>query len=250
MCEMSEIRLLLLSNSTNFGSGYLDHAADEIRKHFAGARRVLFVPFALHDQEGYVGKARHRLADLGLEVDGLDEGPTALGAVRRAEAFFVGGGNTFRLLARLQASDVVQEIRRRVLAGAPYMGASAGTVIAAPTIMTTNDMPIVRPPTFDALGLVPFQINCHYLDADPSSRHMGETREQRLREFHEENDVVVVGLREGAILKVARSSTPQGVTAFLAPGGESARAAGARVFRRGRDPVEVAPGSSLDHLLE
>ena len=242
MATKASMRLLLLSNSTNFGSGYLDHAASGMARLFAGVRRVLFVPFALRDQEAYAGKARRRLADLGLEVDRLEEGAPAIEAVRRAEAFFVGGGNTFRLLAKLQASGVVEEIRRRVLEGAPYMGASAGTVITAPTIMTTNDMPIVRPASFDSLGLVPFQINCHYLDADPASMHMGETREQRLREFHEENDAAVVGLREGSILEVARSDS--GVASATLAG-----TAGARVFRRGLDPVEHAPGSSLDYLL-
>jgi dipeptidase E len=118
----------------------------------------------------------------------------------------------------------------------PYMGASAGTNIAAPTIRTTNDMPIVEPDGFDALGLVPFQINPHYLDPDPQSRHMGETREERIREFLEENDRVVVGLREGAWLRI------EGGEALL-------RGAGARVFRRGEAPREVAAGGRLDPLL-
>jgi dipeptidase E len=123
-------------------------------------------------------------------------------------------------------------------AGMPYLGASAGTNIAAPTIKTTNDMPIVQPPSFSALGLVPFQINPHYLDADPSSRHMGETREERLREFLEENDAPVLALREGAWLRV------EGDRASLEG------ASGARIFRRGAEPEEVAPGAALDHLLK
>jgi dipeptidase E len=120
----------------------------------------------------------------------------------------------------------------------PYAGASAGANLACPTIKTTNDMPIVQPPSFDALGLVPFQINPHYLDPDPGSTHMGETRETRIREFHEENATPVVGLREGAMLRVEDGGVwLKGV-------------AGARVFRRGQDPVEAQPGSRLDELMQ
>jgi dipeptidase E len=121
--------------------------------------------------------------------------------------------------------------------GLPYLGASAGINIACPSIKTTNDMPIVQPASFDALGLVPFQINPHYLDPDPGSRHMGETREDRIREFLEENDVAVVGLREGAWLRIEDAD------------GQIGGAAGARVFRRGREPEELAPGASLESLL-
>lgn len=234
------MRLLLLSNSTSFGSGYLDHAVAEISGLFRGIRRILFVPFALRDQTGYTRRASERFAALGILVDGLRAGPDAPAAVSEAEGIFIGGGNTFRLLDHLQRTGLVAAIRRRVLDGIPYLGSSAGTVIAAPTIMTTNDMPIVKPSSFDALALVPFQINCHYLDADPSSRHMGETREQRIREFHEENDAVVVGLREGSMLRLDDSArvrmTIEGT-------------AGARVFRREGDASEHPPGASLDHLL-
>ncbi|HZM48863.1 MAG TPA: dipeptidase PepE, partial [Vicinamibacteria bacterium] len=150
---------------------------------------------------------------------------------------FVGGGNTFRLLKTLQDSELLEPLRRRVRDGLPYLGASAGTNITCPTIKTTNDMPIVQPPRFEALGIVPFQINPHYLDPDPGSRHMGETREDRIREFHEENDVPVVGLREGAWLRIEGT------------GGQVGGAASARVFRRGRAPEELALGSSLQALL-
>ena len=240
------MRLLLLSNSTNFGSGYLDHAEEEIGAVFKGARRIVFVPFALHDQAGYWRKARARFAAFGIEVDRLEEGPGAPAAIGAAEGVFVGGGNTFRLLDKLYRSGALPEIRRRALEGMPYMGASAGTGIAAPTIMTTNDMPIARPPSFDALNLVPFQFNCHYIDADPASSHMGETREQRIREFHEENAAAVVGLREGGMLRVRSDGAGARISATLL--GSSSKH-GARVFRRGLDPVEELPGASLDYLF-
>jgi dipeptidase E len=229
--------LLLLSNSTNHGGGYLDHAMPAIRELLGGVRTLVFVPFALHDHDAYTSRVRARFAREGIGVQGLraDEGPAE---VEEAEAVFIGGGNTFRLLLGLQECDVIDALRGRVRAGMPYLGASAGTNVAAPTIKTTNDMPIVEPHAFEALHLVSFQINPHYLDADPSSRHMGETREERLREFLEENEAPVLALREGSWLRVE---------------GERARlegANGARVFRRGAEPQELAPGAVLDHLLE
>ncbi len=230
-------RLLLLSNSTNFGSGYLDHAMPEILDFLGGARRLLFVPFALADRTAYTAKARERFARERVAVTGLREGAAGARQIERAEAVFVGGGNTFRLLATLERARLLAPLARRARAGLPYLGASAGTNIAAPSIKTTNDMPIVEPSRFDALALVPFQINPHYLDPDSSSRHMGESREQRLREFHEENDLSVVGLREGAWLRVEGERVSLG------------GAAGARVFRRGREPEEFAPGAALDDLL-
>jgi len=229
--------LLLLGNSTNHGSGYLDHAMPAVREFLGPARRLAFVPFALKDQAGYTARARERFAREGIEVVGITADPAGGAMLAAAEAVFVGGGNTFRLLDRLQRSDLLGVLRTRAQDGMPYLGASAGTNIAAPTIRTTNDMPIVQPPSFESLGLVPFQINPHYIDPDPSSRHMGETREERLREFLEENETPVVGLREGAWLRVAGSSLRLEGTA------------GARIFRRGRAPEEVAPGTALDELL-
>jgi dipeptidase E len=230
------LRLLLLSNSTNHRSGYLDHAMESIRGFLGPARRLAFVPFALKDQEAYAAKARERFAREGVEVATITEnaGAVTLGS---AEAVFVGGGNTFRLLHLLQRSGLLERIGRRVREGLLYMGASAGTNIAAPSIMTTNDMPIVQPASFDALGLVPFQINPHYVDADAGSRHMGETREDRLREYLEENDRLVVGLREGTWIRVEAGSTR-----LEGP-------AGARLFRRGSPPEEVPAGGSLDPWL-
>lgn len=225
--------LLLLSNSTNHGAGYLDHAMDEVKALLGTARRIAFVPFALADHAAYTAKAAARFAQEGIDVDGVTADLDGRAQLERAQAVFVGGGNTFRLLDTLQKTALLHVLRERAHGGMPYLGASAGTNVAAPTIRTTNDMPIVQPATFDAMGLVPFQINPHYLDADPSSRHMGETREDRLREYLEENAVPVVGLREGAWIRVT------GETRTL--GG----ATGARVFRRGAEPAEAAPGSDL-----
>jgi dipeptidase E len=231
------LRLLLLSNSTEHGQGYLDHAMPAVRDFLGPVRQLVFVPFALRDREAYTAKVRSRFEREGIDVRGVRPERAEAAVVEGAEALFVGGGNTFRLLDTLQRTDLLAAIRRRARRGMPYLGASAGTNVAGPTIKTTNDMPIVQPATFAALDLVPFQINPHYVDADPSSRHMGETREERLREFLEENDAVVVALREGAWLRVEeRRATLGGLR-------------GARVFRRGRDPEEVSPGATLDALL-
>ena len=230
-------RLLLISNSTSFGSGYLDHCAGQVADFLAPVSRLLFVPFALFDRDSYAAKVRQRFERMDIAVDSLHEAADPVAAVERAEAVFIGGGNTFRLLKSLFETGVVEPLRRRVAAGMPYMGASAGTNVACPTIRTTNDMPIVEPPGFTALGLVPFQINPHYLDADPGSTHQGETREQRLREFLEENDVPVVALRESSMLRVDGERVELlGTTA-------------ARLIRRGSEPSEHPPGSRFDFLL-
>jgi dipeptidase E len=231
-------RLLLLSNSTSFGAGYLDHAIDAVRSRFAGVRRVAFVPFALKDQEGYAARAAERLSCEGLEVVPVTPDGAGVATVEGADGAFVGGGNTFRLLRLMRDTGVLEVLRRRVGGGMPYMGVSAGTNVAAPTIRTTNDMPIVDSRGLDALALVPFQINPHFVDADPGSRHMGETREDRLREYLEENETPVVGLREGAWLRVD---------------GETVRLEGrngARIFRRGRPSFEWPTDVDLTLLLE
>jgi dipeptidase E len=231
-------RLLLISNSFQFGRGFLDHCCDEIFD-FLGTElsRVLFVPFALEDRDRYAAKARERLGRIGFQVDSLHESPDPIRAVKNAQAIFIGGGNTFRLLRTLYDRDILKHIQQRVGLGTPYIGSSAGSNVACPTIMTTNDMPIVEPPSFVALGLVPFQINPHYIDIEPGSTHQGETREQRILEFLEENDRIVVALREGAMLRV------EGLRMVLK--GSS----GARVFARGVEPREIAPNCSVDFLL-
>jgi dipeptidase E len=230
-------RLLLISNTTNHGQGPLDHVIDEIDDFLGPVRRLVFIPFALQDHAGYTARIGGRLASLGVQVEALTADEAGRRMLESAEAVFTGGGNTFRLLKTLQDAGLLPVLRERARAGMPYLGSSAGTNIAAPTIRTTNDMPIVEPASFDALDLVPFQINPHYLDPDPGSIHMGETREQRLREFHEENETPVVGLREGAWIRMEGSRATLG------------GARGARIFRRGKEPEERKTGDSLDDLL-
>ena len=229
--------LLLISTSTVHGTAYLEHAFEELRDFLGRTARVLFIPFALKDHQAYAARARATFNSIGFGLDSLHEAPSPADALESAEAVFTGGGNTFRLLDALCRLDLVHILRRRAREGMLYSGASAGSNLACPTIMTTNDMPIVEPPTLDALALVSFQINPHYLDPDPGSTHMGETRETRIREFHEENATPVVGLREGAMLRVDGDSV-------LLKG-----IAGARIFRRGQEPLEVLPVARLEPLL-
>ena len=230
-------RVLLISNSTLHGSNYLDHAEGEIRDFLGSLARVLFIPFALYDRDAYAATARARFQKMDYAVDSIHTAADPRQALNDAEAIFIGGGNTFRLLKALYDLDLVKAIGARVIAGMPYIGSSAGTVVACPTIKTTNDMPIVQPPSFEAIGLVGFQINAHYLDPDPHSTHMGETREERIVQFLEENDTPVVGLREGAIVRAEDGRTNlKGST-------------GARIFRKDQPPVEVSPGAWLDELV-
>jgi dipeptidase E len=227
------MRLLLISSSVVHGHGYLDHSAQEIRALLGNRRNVAFLPFAQSDVDSYTSRTRERLGAMGFDVTQV----RSRADIESADAIFVGGGNTFRLLTQVIALDLVDAIRARVTReGIPYFGASAGTNLATPTIKTTNDMPIVYPPTFDALGLVPFQINPHYLDADPHTTHQGETREQRIREFHEENATPVLGLREGSMLRIEDGTV---TLAGDAP---------ARLFRRNAEPREYAPGALLPLL--
>ena len=227
-------RLLLVSNSALYGSGYLDHAEGEIRDFLAAVAQVLFVPYALRERDIYASKVAERLARMGFQAISVHRAPDPVAAVESTQAIFIGGGNTFRLLKTLYDQNLMDLIRRRVEDGRlRYMGASAGANVACPTIRTTNDMPIVEPPSLRALELVPFQINPHYFDPDPNSTLMAETREERLLQFLEENETPVVALREGAMLRVEHGRvTLKGV-------------AGARIFRRGEAPRELTPGSQL-----
>ena len=231
------MRLLLISNSTNPGEGYLDHVAGAIGTFLAGASDVLFLPFAMHDIAGYGKKTCARLNEMGIECRSASDVTDWKRAVDESGAIFAGGGNTFRLLKALHDLRLMPAIRSRVASGVPYMGASAGANVACPTIKTTNDMPIVEPQNFSALGLVPFAINPHYVDRDPDSPHQGETRELRIHEFHEENAEPVIGLREGSFLMVDGSRLHLDGTAH------------ARLFRRDEAPEEVEPGTDLDFLL-
>jgi len=227
-------KLLLISSSAVYGTGYLDHAESEIRETMGDAQRVIFIPYALADRVAYARKAIARFAGMGFQCKSIDEYANPVTALAEADAIFVGGGNTFRLLKVLHELGLVDAIRRRVEQGMIYMGASAGSNVACPTIRTTNDMPIVEPPTLRALNLFPWQINPHYMDAEPGSRYMGETREQRLLQFLEENPGPVIGLREGAILSVKdRRVYLTGLK-------------GARIFSRDHSPEERTPPGEIE----
>ena len=234
-------RLLLLSNSSTAGMSYLEHAQEPMRE-FLGAvpKTVLFVPYAAvrlgYDE--YAAKVRAVLEGIGHRLDSVRDAADAVEAVLEAEAIAVGGGNTFHLVRELQERDLLDPIRERALEGMPFIGWSAGSNIACPTLRTTNDMPIVEPRSFRCLDLIPFQINPHYLDAHPDG-HMGETREERIKEFLVvEPERYVVGLREGSTLRVE---------------GDGMQLVGEkpmRVFRHGEEPLEVGPGDTLDFLLD
>lgn len=236
--DRSKLQLLLISNSTMHGGGYLEHCRDELRDFLGAPKKVLFVPFALHDHEAYADKARPAFEALGHQLGSAHTFDDAPAALDDHDAVFVGGGNTFRLLAQLERTGLLEAIRARALDGMPYVGSSAGTNVATRSIRTTNDMPIVQPRSFDALQLVPFQINPHFLDPDPNSEHMGETREERILQFHEEHDTPVLGLREGCMLRAdGEQLTLRGTTK-------------ARLLRRGAAPAEFEPPCDLSFLLE
>ncbi|KAH7968920.1 hypothetical protein HPB52_012626 [Rhipicephalus sanguineus] len=209
-------RLLLLSNSTMYNGEFLEFAADTVKDFFkkSATKRILFVPYARKDYADYAAKVKARLGEMGFEVDSIHEAADPVSAVKMAQGIFIGGGNTFRLLKTLYESNTAEAIRIRCLEdGMPYMGASAGTNVATANICTTNDMPIFYPPTFVALRLVPFNINPHYIETDPDSKHM-----------------------EGAILKV------EGNHAVLL-GNE------AKLFKENVDPVYYKPGADMSFLL-
>lgn len=242
---------LLFSNSRPPGADVpFAHAAEPLRAHL-GDRTLWFAAWAGDDLDGYTRLVADALANvLGpVDVRGLHREPDPAATIRDAdpdrETVFVGGGNTFRLRRRTGDNGVLAALRERD--DLRYAGASAGSNLACPTIMTTNDMPIVDPGGLDAIGRIPVQINPHYLDPDPHSTHRGETREERIREFHQENAVAVVGLREGAwLLRRTRSEAEPDHRErdALTLDGHTAR-----LFRRGHEPVELAAGTDLSWLL-
>lgn len=229
------MRALLMSNSTNAGMAMLSHARDAIARVLGGISTLIFVPYARRDWDGYTATVAEALSDLCEVIGAHDADAPQIGA---ATGYYVGGGNTFRLLKQLQATGLDKVIRQRVGSEhAVYMGASAGSVVVGPSIRTTNDMPIVEPDSFDALKLLGFHLNCHYLDSPAGPRSfMGETRDERLFEFLEENDSQVVCLREGAWLNIT------GSRAILC--GEN----GGKLFRRAYQPTELRSGNSSADL--
>ncbi|UCE03319.1 MAG: dipeptidase PepE [Candidatus Latescibacterota bacterium] len=236
---MGTRRLLLLSNSTNFGGGFLEHATDAIQS-FLGAdvHELLFIPFAAvrFSYDAFAARVQESLAPMGYRVRSIHTTEDAVAAVGAAEAIVVGGGNTFRLLELLYRYELLEPIRKRVRSGVPYVGWSAGSNVACPSVRTTNDMPITEPPSLSALNLVPFQINPHYTDA-AIPEHGGETRAERLQEFVAANPgMPVLALREGSTLRVEGES-------WTLLGERSAR-----VFGRRAEPIELAPGATLDAL--
>jgi len=208
---------------------------------FSACSKVLFIPYARpggisHDE--YTTKAASVFETIGIELKGIHEFGNIADGLNWADGFFTGGGNTFVLLNELYQNNLIEPLREAVLSGKPYMGTSAGSNITGMTISTTNDMPIIQPPSFKALGLVPFNINPHFLDPNPNSTHMGETRETRIMEYHEYNDLRVVGLREGSALKVEGDQ--------ISLWGDLS----ARIFQSGKQPEEYNPNDDLQFLLQ
>ncbi len=222
------------------GEEYLNYPKYEIKK-FIGekAKKALFLPYAgvSMTYETYTKKVQQRFNEIGFEIENITEKKDPVQAIKEAEIIVVGGGNTFELIRQIQDNNLIEPIREKVMSGTPYIGWSAGSNVACPTIRTTNDMPIVEPKSFDACNLVPFQINPHYLDANPDG-HAGETREQRINEFMVLNkDTTVVGLREGSMLIIEDKK--------VSLIGEKSL----RIFKYGKDTVEITKEDNLDFLL-
>lgn len=236
--------LVLASSSRCHPGGYLDHLAPTLRDWAEDVSEVLFVPWAQVDHDGYTATARARLGELGLAVTGVHEHPDPIAAVHAASAVFVGGGNTFLLLDTLQRTGVLETLRDVMRRGsAKYLGTSAGSNVACPTIQTTNDMPVVWPAAGPgAAGLVDVQINAHYLDPDPASTHQGETRLQRLAEYHQHHTTPVVGLREHGWLRV------RGDTATVEAPSDVADAP-AVLVRPDAPPRDLPAGTVLDGIV-
>lgn len=231
------MNIILASTSTLFGGNYLEYLKEELQELYKGISEIVFIPFARpsgisHDD--YTAKARDFFSTININVKGLHEFEDKIKAINEARAFFTGGGNTFLLVKTLHEENLMSLLKSNVEAGKPYLGCSAGSNIGGLNMKTTNDMPIVYPPSFDCMGLVPFNINPHYLDPNPELKHNGETRETRIKEFLTQNDTKVVGLREGNwIRRIGDKITVQG--------SESTR-----IFEKNKEPYEVPPNSELN----
>ena len=230
---------ILLGSGGFRGDERVQRLQGEMQAFFGSVTRVLFIPYAGADYDGYVERLTELGLNAGYELDPIHRHPDAKAAVAAAEAIYVGGGNSFRLLHSMIEHDLLTVVRARVQEGLPYLGISAGANLACPTIKTTNDMPIILPPTLDALGLVPFQLNPHYYsghfflrDGDRYQEHFGETRDDRITEFHQLNTTPVLGLWEGGLLRVTDDTVTLVGTA-------------ARLFRRGAPASDLAPSTTL-----
>ncbi|RYG16557.1 MAG: dipeptidase PepE [Chitinophagaceae bacterium] len=231
--------LIIASTSTLHNGGYLEYLMPALQEHFNGCKSLLFVPYARPggvSHEAYTQRVAETFEPLGIQVKGVHEFDDPAAAVNDAEAIFTGGGNTFLLVSQLYKTGVMEAVHTAVKNGTPYLGSSAGSNICGLSMQTTNDMPIIYPPSFKTLGMVPFNLNPHYMDPVEGSTHMGETRETRIKEFHQFNTPAVLGLREGSWLDV------KGAEIVLK--GELP----ARLFRKDRAPEEIAAGSDLSWL--
>ena len=233
------MKLLLISNSTNAGEEYLKYPVENIGRHLQGVCEIVFVPYAAvtFSYYEYERKVQKRFDEIGIRVRSVHRAADPRKAIREAEAICVGGGNTFALAKKMQEQGLMTAILRKIKEGTPYVGWSAGSNVCCPTICTTNDMPIVEPQSFKAIGAVRFQINPHYLDANPEG-HAGETREQRILEYIEANPRrYVVGLREGCMLRLENGRL------------ELIGSRPMRIFKKGIEPFEVKAGDDLSFLL-
>ncbi|MFL0353990.1 dipeptidase PepE [Xanthomarina sp. GH4-25] len=231
--------LIIASTSTIHASGYLDYLLDELSLFFKDAKTILFIPYARPSgisYDEYTAKAKKAFHTINKNLKGIHEFENPIKAIEEAEALFTGGGNTFVLLNALYKNRLLAPLQKAIQNGTPYLGTSAGSNICGLTINTTNDMPIVYPPSFKALGLIPFNINPHYLDPISNNKHMGETRETRIKEFHEFNTQPVIGLREGSWLRVTGNS-------IVLKGDLTAR-----VFEYNKTPFEVKTSTELNHI--
>ncbi|WP_295233339.1 dipeptidase PepE [uncultured Chryseobacterium sp.] len=230
------MNIILASTSTLYGGSYLEYLREELIDLYTGIEELVFIPFARPggiSHDGYTAKARTFFETLGIRVKGVHEFEDMKQAVDNAQAYFTGGGNTFLLVKTLHEEGLMKILKQNIDSGKPYLGCSAGSNIGGQNMKTTNDMPIVYPPSFDCMGLVPFNLNPHYLDPDPGLKHNGETRETRIREFLTQNTLKVVGLREGNwIRRKGNTITVEGSELT-------------RIFEPGKEPYEIGPGSEL-----